>query len=265
MAGVNAETIRSYRMQGYLHPAKEDNGYYTYSINDLVSLLWIRKLRGNFTSMDRIHEFFTLNDEENMLELLEQERIRLDRQISEIQSARRFIDLETRHIEESRKHRNAGVGVMQSIDEKVDFYEFETNPILLQSLYNMMTPTLFIEKDILNGPLEDRIVPIRAGVGTYRYVLNEHKINELDEQAVIVPNGLNVTQVIILSDLTEINVLDLAPMMTYAKVNHLTFLSDTTGYLMRIQLIDEQPYFHFRIRACFETNSLVDPTVLQSF
>ncbi|MBR4454667.1 MAG: hypothetical protein IKS32_00405, partial [Solobacterium sp.] len=115
------------------------------------------------------------------------------------------------------------------------------------------------------GPVEDRRISIRSGVGTYRYVLNENAITEIPESAVIIPNGLNVSQVVALRSLKEMNVLDLSPMMNYAKRNHLTFLSDTTGYLMRVRMIEGRPEFHFRIRACFETNDLTDPTVISGF
>ena len=265
ISGINHETIRSYRNMGYLTPEQEDNGYYDYSSEDLVSLFWIRKLRGFSTSMETIHKFFCLDDEDAMLELLEKEAARLDLQITKIRSARRFISLEERHIRESRDSIVTGAEIMQSIDEKIDFYDLNENPLLIRNLYSMMTPTLQITKEILNGPVEDRRLSIRSGVGTYRYVLNENAITEIPESAVIIPNGLNVSQVVALRSLKEMNVLDLSPMMNYAKRNHLTFLSDTTGYLMRVRMIEGRPEFHFRIRACFETNNLTDPAVISGF
>ena len=42
ISGVNAATIRSYRLKGFLHPVKEKNGYYDYTAEDLVSLAYLR-------------------------------------------------------------------------------------------------------------------------------------------------------------------------------------------------------------------------------
>ena len=72
ITGVHIETIRSYRKAGYLHPLKRPNGYYDYSQQDLVSLFWVRKLRGYAMSMDQIHDFFYSDDPGNLLAILEE-------------------------------------------------------------------------------------------------------------------------------------------------------------------------------------------------
>ena len=51
-------------------------------------------------------------------------------------------------------------------------------------------------------------------------------------------------------------------MITFARANNLTYLSDTTGYLMRVEENDGAPVYHFRIRACVERNNIKDPSVL---
>ena len=264
ISGINIETIRSYRKSGYLLPAQKENGYYDYSDQDLITLFWIRKLRGYNMSMNNIHEYFYSHDHETLLQLLEEKKAYLEKEIFSLHEAMRFIDLETRHIRETTSEKRMGAEVLQSIDDKIDIYPISNRDGHLKELYFCMTPTVHITKEILNGPMEDRCIPIKVGVGTYRYILEEHHL-EFPENAVIVPNGLNIVQELIIRDFTKIHLSKLTPMMSFAKANGLTFQSDTTGYLMRIRFNDGIPSFHFRVRATFELNDIKDPSVLAKY
>ena len=57
---------------------------------------------------------------------------------------------------------------------------------------------------------------------------------------------------VLISNLEEMDLLQIAPMMQYAEDHHLKFLSDTTGYLARVERRDGKMLYHFRIRACIE-------------
>ena len=73
----------------------------------------------------------------------------------------------------------------------------------------------------------------------------------------VVPGtGIHAGQMIKVDDLTQINLLQLKPMMDYAKKTGKPFLSDTTGYLMHIENEDGRLVCHFRIRACIEANDI---------
>ncbi len=261
ISGVHIETIRSYRKAGYLHPVKKANGYYDYSDQDLISLFWIRKLRGYTMSLDQIGDFFFSDNTEELLDILKEKKGFIRREISSMELAMRFIDLETRHIEETSQNPIQSASMFQSIDDKLDIYDLHYRSDRFRELYYSMTPTVRITQDILNGPIEDRRIPIQVGVGTYRYILDEHHF-PVPKDAVLVPNGLNIVQILILDDFNSISLQELSPMMTYAKANGLTFLSDTTGYLLRIAIKDGIPSYHFRIRACVERNNIKDPSVL---
>ena len=261
ITGVNIETIRSYRKAGYLNPIQRSNGYYDYDMESLITLLWIRKLRGYTMSMDQIHQYFYSADPEELLEILSDRRKYILDEIAARELSVRFIDLETRHIKETMSNNLSGAEMMQSIDDKIDIYSLKNRSERFQQLQFSMTPTLRIPQKILNGPITDETIPVQIGLGTYQYILDEHDFKRPDD-AVIVPNGLNITQVIILNDFRELSIRDLEPMMTYAKVNKLRFLSDTTGYLMRIEMKHNKTYFHFRIRSCVQKNAIKDPVVL---
>ena len=112
ITGVNIETIRSYRKAGYLNPIQRSNGYYDYDMESLITLLWIRKLRGYTMSMDQIHQYFYSADPEELLEILSDRRKYILDEIAARELSVRFIDLETRHIKETMSNNLSGAEMM---------------------------------------------------------------------------------------------------------------------------------------------------------
>ena len=110
----------------------------------------------------------------------------------------------------------------------------------------------------MNGDVEDRIIPIEAGIGTYRYMIQRRHL-QIPPDAVAVPNGLCISQIVSLHSCEKMNILQIAPMIEYAKEIGKPFISDTTGYLARIRHDDQGTVFDFRIRACIEENEVRDP------
>lgn len=261
LTGVNAETIRVYRKKGYLKPQKQENGYYEYNMNDAAVLFELRKLRGMEMPMEKIEEYCTASRPEILRDLLDQREDDLTMQLEEIKRKIRYIKLEKRHMLECSERMDQRVKILQSIDEKIDLYDLKSNANVLAGLYEMTTPTLLIRKEILNGPLEDRKIPVKAGVGTYRYL---YEANHIDppKNAVIIPNGLCLTQMITLEDLNEMDLKQIHPLMSYAKEHNYQFLSDTTGYLACFEMHEGTPVFHYRIRACIKINDVIDPDTL---
>ncbi len=260
MTGINPETIRSYRERGLIHPRKLDNGYYDYDMENLIELIYVRKMRGFHIPLQIIHDFYDTNDSDMLLSEIDVERNNILSEMNALKERLRFLELEKQHILESEMIESQQVILTQSIDDKIDIYDDikDMNSEFLKDfseIYPMSTPVLHISKEILNGPIEDRIVPMRAGIGTYRYIMNENNI-PIPPNSHIVPNGISISMMIQVQNLSGINILQIAPMMKYAKMNNQTFLSGTTGYLVRIQMIDNQPTYLFRIRACVEQNDV---------
>ena len=151
ISGINAATIRSYRLKGFLHPVKEKNGYYDYTAEDLVSLAYLRKLRGFSMSLEDIDTLFEASDPGRMLSLLDRESCRIQAKIHELEEQLRFLDFEKQHLTESMQKDGDSVREFQAIDDKLDFYEKDIlSENLPPAFYRMATPSLLVAKEVLN-------------------------------------------------------------------------------------------------------------------
>ncbi|MEE8809151.1 MerR family transcriptional regulator [Lactimicrobium sp.] len=259
LTNTNPETIRMYRKKGLLHPNRLANGYYDYSMADFASLMHLRKLRDFSMSFHEIEQALCADSSQFLLDSFSAREKAINDEIAALQEKIRYLELEKRHIRETMDEGFDSVRIMQSVDTKIDFYPpFEEVASTLLSLhYQTTTICLHISKEILNGPIVDKEIPLQAGIGTYRYMLKDK--TDIPEKAVVIPNGLCISQLISLQDLTRINILSLAPMMTCAKSNHTPFLSDTTAYLATMNYQQDKPVYIFRLRACIEKNDICDP------
>lgn len=260
LTGINKETIRSYREKGFLHPLQDDNGYYNYTSGDFTSLVYLAKLRSYQIGLEDIQKFYHPADVHELDTVFDKEEDRIRSKIASLERSLRFLEFERRHVHKSFETDAQEVLETQSIDEKIDFYDFydeKERKAHFSDILQTTTPTLFISREILNGPVMDKVISMKAGLGTYRYLLEERNM-KVPEGGVIVPNGICLSQMLVVDHLDEVNILQLAPMMNYAKEHHRTFISDTTGYLMRIETGEGSPSFFFRIRACVEQNDIKD-------
>jgi DNA-binding transcriptional MerR regulator len=262
-AGVPSTTIRLYREKGFLHPVRLANGYYDYGPEDFVTLSHLRKLRSYGLSTPLIARINTMHCSDRLLDQLRSAEEHMASEIVLLQEQQHWLELECRHIEEGRINRRAGAILMQSIDEKEDYYRLSgSGESSLDRYYDRVTTVLRVPMEVLNGPVEDREIPLQVGLGTYRYIMA--KIQEpIPTPDVICPNGLYISQLLILENCRRINILDLAPMMHLAKEKGKTFCSDTTACLLHIERTHEKSRFYFRIRACIEPNDKVEPLTLK--
>ncbi len=260
LTGINIETIRMYRNHGLLHPTKLKNGYYDYSMQDYTSLLHIKKLRSFNFSIQEINLSEHVDNYADYINKFNSVETELKKEIELIQQKIDFIHFEKNHVLSSANTADNTVSINQSIDEKIDFYPPYKDINFLKNLdsqyFLYITTPIFIPKEILNGPVEDKIIETKVGIGTYMSIYKK-LFSESQENCVIIPNGLCISQIITTTDLTHINILDLSPMMEYAKKLNKKFISDTTGYLVGITYKDTKPIYVMRIRACIETNNIV--------
>lgn len=265
---IHPETIRMYRKKGFLSPLKLANGYFEYSIEDFVSLIYLRKLREYNLSLEEADRFEHNLSTEKMIRILDGKEEEIRQAIVDLKIRSHYLNLEKRHISESFTAENK-VAVMQSIDEKIDVYDLQHGLSFFEdgsrSFYLISTPTLRIAKDILNDPVSDCTVPVSVGIGSYRYMLKKENIS-VPRNAVIIPNGVCISQMISLGDLSHISIREIAPMIEHARRLKTPFLSDTTGYLLRIRHDKNgNRIYDFRIRACISINSIVDPEALSTY
>ena len=264
LTAINTETIRMYRNLGFLHPEKLENGYYDYSMQDYASIIHLKKLRAFDFSLQDIHESEHLDSLEEYLSRFKKVEIELHKEIESIQKKIDFIHFEMEHVLSTMSTYDANVSLNQSVDTKIDIYPpFETNQLVDPTTYSnyflYTTTPIFISKDILNGDIKDEIIETTVGIGTYLSIYQKMHV-EIPNNAITIPNGLCITQIVYMKDLTHINILDIAPMINYAKKLNKKFISDTTGYLVGVTYEDKDPVYIMRIRACIETNDVVSNT-----
>ena len=264
LTAINTETIRMYRNLGFLHPEKLENGYYDYSMQDYASIIHLKKLRAFDFSLQDIHESEHLDSLEEYLSRFKKVEIELHKEIESIQKKIDFIHFEMEHVLSTMSTYDANVSLNQSVDTKIDIYPpFETNQLVDPTTYSnyflYTTTPIFISKDILNGDIKDEIIETNVGIGTYLSIYQKMHV-EIPDNAITIPNGLCITQIVYMKDLTHINILDIAPMMNYDKKLNKKFISDTTGYLVGVTYEDKDPVYIMRIRACIETNDVVSST-----
>ena len=259
ITGINPETIRMYRNIHFLHPRKLPNGYYEYTTDDYVSLIYLRKLRELNLTLEEADTFEHATSHDTLIDMLNEKDAEIIKKIDDLKELRHYLSLEKQHIHDTCAYETGKAYVMQSVDEKIDMYE--PFPLPDAAFYLITTPTIFISKDVLNGEVCDKTIPLKTGIGAYRYLLKEKNL-PIPPNSITIPNGICIAIIVSLSSLDEISLLDIAPMIEHAKKLKKPFVSDATGYLMRIHHKNGNRIYDFRIRACISINDIVDPDAL---
>jgi DNA-binding transcriptional MerR regulator len=238
---------------GFLHPVRLPNGYYDYTSEDLAALIYLRKLRQYSFSLSEAENFIS-DSSTSRLDLFSRKEEEIRNEIDLLQKKLRFIEFEKQHIQESRRTYTQAASLMTSIDEKIDLYPpfhelSSAYRSLIPSYYLETTTCLYVPQDILNGPILNKKIPLKVGIGTYRCILEKENL-PIPAEAVRIPHGLQISMVLMLSDLSAINIQKLSPMMKLARAKKMSFLSPTTGYLAAIRENAGKRVYIFRLRAC---------------
>ena len=252
MSGVNAETIRMYRKKGFLHPAQNPlNGYYDYTQEDYLNLLFIRKLRESGLSLNTIAYTYEHSHIGDVLGSYHEELKELDRQIAQLQQKRASLAVTLNHLEEY-KWNAYDVTEIESADEKLDCYfdDYEDDPVFASWVRHaeFFTQVIGLKKEQLDTslPLPEKI-PVRIGLGTYRTIFEEQGF-ELPKKYVSCPPGRYVAAKVELEDLRAIRGEQLRPVIEYMRSRALRADSDSTAFLYRIDYSREKPVFIYRLR-----------------
>lgn len=252
---VKAETIRSYRKQGLLHPQiNPKNGYYDYSPYQIQELLFIRKLRGIGLSLDTIDYTFTHNNLSGIIEKDKNELARLDEQIEQLQNQRRTLAMAIPMLE-SFQNNIQGPSIEEFTQGRIDGYDFDSweDPVLMSWMEHieLFTQTLWISGSFFTSPELPAQIPVKVGFGTFTPLFNEYHL-PVPEQAVHCPAGRYATGEVVLRDLEYIDRDQLEPMRELLRRQSIRKVSDTTGFLFRIEQDGNAQKFTFRIRARVE-------------
>lgn len=89
--GISKHTIFYYEKEGIVTPQRDENGYRSYSQDDLQKLIMVKFLRNLNISIDDVKAI--LNNELDFKECLEINQIHLEKQIKNRRSSRKYRDV----------------------------------------------------------------------------------------------------------------------------------------------------------------------------
>ena len=248
---VNPETIRVYRNKGMLRPQRDiQNGYYDYSIEDLLNVLYIRKLTGCNLSLDTISYTYTHSDLSDILEGYKKELNRLNEAVEELLKRQYVLQITMEHLEEYRENMS-GISLIDAFDTRYDsyFHEDSSDPAMdiWMKHIELFTQTVGIKKELLiQEPLPKKI-PVQRGIGSYKGILMGYHM-PMPKDIAVFPKGKYVTMHICLDNLDYICASQIQPMIDFIKEHNYTIDSDTTAFLFRIDHSESQPRRIYRIR-----------------
>lgn len=99
---VCTDTLRYYEEQGILSPARGENNYRLYGIQDICTLNVIRSLRGLDIPMERIREYVNSRTVESTAALLSEEISIIDEKIRFLKEEKRAVRQQAGMLEEAR-------------------------------------------------------------------------------------------------------------------------------------------------------------------
>lgn len=250
---IHHETIRMYRKKGFLQPAKNPvNGYYDYSIEDIVSLMYLKKMRSCNLPLKLISKMYNngKNDLDVMIDDFDTIIDDLKSQVSMLERRIELLKFTRNHINDSPE-KHYVVQEIESIDNKIDFYNLDPSKWKLIHDADLYAITLRIKKEYLNDKNQYGEIPCELGFGAYEHHFKTNRL-PIPEDAVICPKGKYLTSTIELENFNAVDQSLIAPMQDYAKMHNYHFISDTTAFLIKIDLSKGKKLYTFRLRAQVE-------------
>jgi len=255
LTGVGIETIRKYRNEGLLFPEKRPNGYYEYGSDDLVRLLYIRKLRGSGLSLASIRYSCEYDDREAIYDTMRRESDELAARIAELTMRRRILEMTLQHFDACKAEDNAVSEWQVSVDSCcIPLAATQTDEDARQWLshveltaQNMILDTAALQE----GALPDKL-PYTYGLASYVPVLNFHRI-PIPADAVLIPAGRYLALWLSPEEPGWISARQLQPLLDYAAARGYRFTGRNSGFIYRIQRENGQDRFCYRFRAQVET------------
>lgn len=254
ITGVGIETIRKYRNQGLLFPRKLSNGYYDYSRDELIRLLYIRKLRGSGTSLGSIRYTTEHDDLEKIYQTLRGQAEELDARIRDLTTRRELLEMTLQHFEACRSERSA-------VSEWEVEHESRCIPLELAqadpearpwfSRVELTALTILLDMTALQSGTIPEWIPYEIGLAAYAQVL-EHSGVPIPEYARQVPRGTYLAMWLEPERSDAIRAEQLRPMLAYAKAHGYRFLGPCSGFIYRVERSRGENRALYRFRAQVE-------------
>ena len=248
MTNTSKETLRVYREKGLLRPYKNhDNQYYEYSLKELCTLLYVKKLRYFNLSLQSIQNLLCNQSSTKMIHEYDEQIIELEKEVETLKKKISHLKLARSHIQESQ-HKKAEVKEMIFDLPRYDFYGDDLIPYLKNS-YIYINSLHIRKSDILD---ESKIeLPIEIGLGVDVPSIQNYDIT-LPPNALCFEAGLYLSMCIDCDNLTSISKSQIQPLLDYAKTHHYRLISDVTSFLVYIDRSGEKSIFTYRIRVQVE-------------
>lgn len=250
ITGTPKDTIRVYRERGLLSPKRnEENRYFTYTMKDVCTLLFIKKMRYFKLSLANIrtlldgncpHQF--LSEYEQQIEHLEEEKERIQLQIDHLKIARRFL-----HATVQQTHE---ISEMSFQTYRYDMYPTLLSHKDLPTYHAMLQDSsiyincIHIEKDDLLSDTFMRL-PLHVGLGIDDAIIEQYNLT-VPNGAVVFAPGMYLVTMLELTQLDSIPAEALIPLLTYAKLHHYEIVGGITSFLAYIDTT--RGIFHYRVR-----------------
>lgn len=252
--GVNIETIRMYRNKGLLHPEQEDNGYYNYTADDLLTLLFIRKQRGSDIPLDTIKYTYSHPNPDEIISRYESEYSEIEEKIAYLRKQQEMLRMHIDHYV-SFKETEFKVTRFRVSDDRVDLplnvNKAEGEIVSWIADINMFIQGLHLPDDwYKHNPLPGS-VQAQLTVGTYMPIIEKNGYT-VPQNAVFTPKGEYLSCKVELERDGVIDIRQLMPLVKYAEENGLRLTNDSAAFIFRVDNSGKKTKYVFRLRVRVE-------------
>lgn len=248
LTGVGIETIRKYRNQGLLFPDQKENGYYDYSEQDLIRLLYIRKMRGSGLGLDSIEYTYYHDDRKEIYRILTEEANLLDAQIAQLQQRRKLLDFTLQHFQEGVFENNTVTEIQMPLPAyALPLSEAVRDAAGIQWLHNiqLLTQIMILDTKKYQFGKLPQWIPYTNGIGSYAYILESNGIPVARNAVRLAPG--KYLAIWLEPERTDcISRRQIEPLFAYAAAHGLRFTGLCTGFVYRVN--QEQNFSRFAYR-----------------
>ena len=241
------ETLRLYREKGLLHPHKNpDNRYYDYSVHDLVTLLFVKKLRYFSLPLASIKALLNSESPQPIIE-------HYDDQIDELQQEIMQLQKKISHIKIARQHLINSLDLDQKVREmdfkiyRYDVYDKEMVERLKNSAI-YINSLLIKEEDLLD---EAGACPVHLALGFDDSILSEYQLS-ITSGAIVTPPGHYLCTCIPIESFDVMDKGKLRHLFEYAKKKRYRIVGHLVSFLVHIDRREAGTVFYYRVRVRVE-------------
>ncbi len=254
LTGINKETLRYYRLRGFLHPTQDmKNHYYYYSVNDLAMVLFLRRQHDMSVPLSSVEEQLDSNVMDS--EWIDQRLNEAIRQRDLLNMQIEWLKMDKNFYEDS-KNNFTRVTMDELHGTKYDFSVMDTVehqkliPYCIHFQDNFTT-TLSIKREDLTK--RNKMIPAELKMGILEEVASTISDFKLPEEHTTFTKGQYLSMMLCVDRFDEVPLSALRPLLDYSEEHHLHFVSDVTSFLIKIHRDGDTLKYYFRLRVKVES------------